>query len=462
MSIIKPVFDFGPENDNTVLHETKGKVHMEGNEYDADIEVRHELIPGANIYFYARVENMSDREGFLYTLGNSFGRPSDISLFIKDEFPKAFCVHRNYNAQEHVFTTKWCPKSLPIIGVGDDETSITSSVFHLFNYVNFISFVKNTDAKQGYPPSSLVVKNAKLIYDEWEITINPSDTSSETFNSLKEKGGYGLTHIGHIQKTTGEAYNGKDLHELYHALRFFISFSAGYWCTPVCPVGFNEPGKRVWELWSCPEQPWRTHSSWFDYWNATQIEVLFPLFMKCWKNSEWRKALREVIYWYLAANQNSRGIDTGIILAQAAIERLSFEYAVKDKRLITAKEFKDLRASDKYRLLFSSLNIPLDITEDTPDLFTLKNDSNINWDDAPHALTDIRNSLIHPDKNREKINDVFYDAWNLGLWYLEMGILAVCGYSGTYGNRLKERYPGTVDKVPWAEQKKRSEPSVPD
>jgi predicted HTH transcriptional regulator len=107
---------------------------------------------------------------------------------------------------------------------------------------------------------------------------------------------------------------------------------------------------------------------------------------------------------------------------------------VKEKKLLTLKGFKDLWASDKFRLLFSSLGIPLDIPPATPALQGLASSGQMNWIDAPHSLTEIRNSLVHPEhKHRGQLGTAFHEAWNLGLWYLEMGILAVCGYSGTYG-----------------------------
>jgi hypothetical protein len=173
--------------------------------------------------------------------------------------------------------------------------------------------------------------------------------------------------------------------------------------------------------------------------------------MKIWSLDDWREALHEVIYWYLNANYSSRGIDAGIILTQAAIERLSYQFAVKEKRLVTSEGFKNLWASDKFRLLFSSLEIPLDIPPETPVIQTLANNQKMKWLDSPHALTEIRNSLVHPEhKKRGQLSDAYYEAWNLGLWYLEMGILAICGYNGTYGNRLKQRRVGQVESVPWS------------
>jgi hypothetical protein len=65
-------------------------------------------------------------------------------------------------------------------------------------------------------------------------------------------------------------------------------------------------------------------------------------------------------------------------------------------------------------------------------------------------LTEGRNSLVHPEhKHRRQFDNAYYDAWNLGLWYLEMSVLAVCGYCDTYGSRLKQRFIGQVEDVPW-------------
>src|SRR5206468_3886614 len=83
--------------------------------------------------------------------------------------------------------------------------------------------------------------------------------------------------------------------------------------------------------------------------------ALFPAFMAKWENENWRAAISEVLYWYLNSNQATRGTDAGIILTQSAIERFSYEYAVKDRRLVESGGFKSLKASDKFRLLFSSL-----------------------------------------------------------------------------------------------------------
>ena len=258
----------------------------------------------------------------------------------------------------------------------------------------------------------------------------------ECFRKLKAAGGYGLTHIGSIQKTDGAAFSGQEAREILDTLRLFFSFAKGSWCNPVCPVGFDDAENRVWELWSYPREVWTIpYSSWFDPHHPEQLVALLPGFMVKRENKNWRAALSEVLYWYLNSNQSARGIDAGIILTQSAIERLAYEYMVKDQKLITAKKFKKLNAADNYRRLFSALGIPVDIPSFLSEISTLAMQRK--WRDGPHALTDIRNAIVHPDHIRHGQDEkAYFEAWNLGLQYLELAILAICGYNGAYYNRI--------------------------
>jgi hypothetical protein len=318
-------------------------------------------------------------------------------------------------------------------------------VFHLFNFVDLIGNRGSTISKEEVTES---IQHVDLYFDKWVVEIKSFFSTRENFKALKNEGGYRLTHIGCFEKKDGTSFSGEEADEFLMALRFFLSFAKGGRCEPVCAVGFDTDETKVRELWSYPGGSWKIPSTWYDPHDSSQLIALFPRFMELWSEKSWRKALQEVIYWYLNANESSRGIDAGIILSQAALERLSYEFSVREKKLLTGKGFKDLWASDKFRLMFSSLNIPLMVSSETFDLYSMIRERGLL--DAPHALTDIRNSLVHPEhKHRGQYENVYFDAWNLGLWYLEMSILAICGYSGNYGNRLKERWVGEVEKVPW-------------
>ena len=45
----------------------------------------------------------------------------------------------------------------------------------------------------------------------------------------------------------------------------------------------------------------------------------------------------------------------------------------------------------------------------------------------------------------------YYQAYTLEKWYLELAVLALCGYTGSYNNRTSsQRWVGQVERVPWA------------
>ena len=445
MQKLEPVFDFTTDESSILIHKGKAEVCIDQNIYTGNGEVRLELSPRANIYIYGYFHGVPAKDALSAGLGQT-----DVSSFsINGRQIEGFRLSSGGNIDSQEFNLKWCPKSEPIIGVGDESSQISFVVFHLFNFVDLLG---TRHSIEHYGSTMHRIEHVDLIYDQWNIELKSFLSTQEELKKLKEEGGYRLTHVGGIKRADGTLFRGKDAQECLKSLNFFLSFAKGGWCEPICAVGFDESGNRVWESWLSSKEAWHAPLSWCDPHNGSQLAILFPGFMKKWNNDDWREALHEVIYWYLNANFSPRGIDAGIILTQAAIERLSYEYAVKDKRLLMLNGFKDLWASDKFRLLFSSLGIPLEIPKETPGIVKLAKD--FNWLDAPHALTEIRNSLVHPEhKRRGQLDSIYHEAWNLGLWYLEMGILAVCDYTGTYGNRLKQRYVGQVENVPWAKGK---------
>lgn len=253
------------------------------------------------------------------------------------------------------------------------------------------------------------------------------------------------SHVVEATAVDGASMTGKQITSW--SLMDFFGFVCGRKCPPVCPVGFTEDSTRVWEAFSSPCLPGGVVSRWSSMLHTNQIVELFPCFTRTMKNETWNKPLHQAIYWYLNANDSHRGIDAGIILIQAAIELVAYTYTVSDKRLLSPKGFKDLRASDKMRLLLGSLGIPTDIPHACTEM---QSQTTLNgrqrWDGIAFAFTDIRNTLVHPEAaNKERASTCYYDAWRAGLWILELSILAVCGYRGCYRNRLTNE----VEQVPW-------------
>ena len=90
---------------------------------------------------------------------------------------------------------------------------------------------------------------------------------------------------------------------------------------------------------------------WFSGRPASLLEELFGGFFSLYKNHLWKRALRDVLYWYLRANNTSEGagVDGGIILAQAALEKLAWVYLVHDAKIVAKKQFAAWQAYSEDR-----------------------------------------------------------------------------------------------------------------
>jgi hypothetical protein len=442
-NIFEPAFNFEDAETTVLLNEIHPQVSIDGISYTGNGEVHLALLPRASICLHGSFQGIPS-DNLLMIAGGLKEIPY---LSINNRQIEGFLVEVGGDLASEEMTFKWIPKSEPVDRMGDESTELKWVLFHLFNFTELMGTRRSSEQ---YGTRTQQIEHVDLSCGEWKVELKSLVATKDNFRVLKAQGGYRLTHIVCFEKEDGSTFSGKNACELLEGLRFFLSFAKGNWCEPICPVGFDASGNRAWESWSSPREPWHTSVSWFDPHHSLQLGTLFPGFMKRWQDDDWREALREILYWYVNANNSSRGIDAGIILTQAAIERLSYEYSVRYRRLLTVNGFKDLWASDKFRLLLSSMKIPLDIPGESSELQQLAGNSQMNWLDAPHALTEIRNSLVHPEhKRRGQLSVAYYEAWNMSLWYLEMGILALCGYSGSCRNRLKHRWVGQTENVPW-------------
>ncbi|MFH1068287.1 MAG: hypothetical protein V1794_01590 [Candidatus Glassbacteria bacterium] len=441
MNKIRPAFKFGKPIQSIILKKTTASLLVNGTSYDGTAEVRLDLLPRAGVYIYAEFMGMLP----IVVLDVMSNHKTIDKFILERENIPGFFLNLGGSIPGNTTKLKWCLYPEQLIWGSKNSTTTKYLIFHIFNFMDFVGTSRSVE---NNGKTKFAVEYVDFKSNDWIVELKSLRTTRDNIEKLKARGGYGLTHIGSIRKTDESNFSAKEASTILTAISYFLSFAKGIWCIPVCAVGFDEAGDRIWESWNSPREPWYEPLSWFDKYHTNQLIELFPGFIEKWKNEDWRKTFENVIYWYLNANNSSSGIDAGIILTQAGIERLSFEYAVKCKKLIEKSGFKELRASDKFRLLFSSLDIPIEISNHLESLKKLG--KQLSWIDAPHALTEIRNSLVHPEhKQHGKISDHYFDAWNLGLWYLELSLLRICDYSGSYRNRLTAKYVGQTEEVPW-------------
>ncbi len=437
---LKPCYKFGEPNESVLLASNKPcTFHSDRGEANGQADLRLDFLPRSRVKI--DVEYQTDAFANVYS---GFLNVARISMN-GQEFPVLSTnVTLSFLSQSSSMTL--IPRREPMLWVGDGKTKMSKVVFHLFNYKDTFG-----TSRSVRPSGDMIVAypETKLESAEWTAELHNCETEN-AIKKLRKIGGYGLTHVGCFYKTDGALFDGETAKKMIEHLHYFFTFSKGTFCSPVLPVGFDEDGQRVWELLNSPREPWSAPPSWFDSHHCEQLAHLFPGFIAKLEDEIWRDTLQKVLYWYARSSDPvGSGIDAGIILTQIAIERLAFEYAVNHEKMIEAEGFKKLKASDKLRLLFASLGIPMEIPSTLSKMHQAAN--RLQYDDAPHALTVIRNSLVHPEhKHENEFRDVYREAWSLGLWYLELAILRICHYNGTYFNRLSDnQWVGNVEDVPW-------------
>lgn len=316
-----------------------------------------------------------------------------------------------------------------------------------FSLLNFGDFLGNKSKSYKDNKGSHRLDVIELAWDGWRVMVSDMPSSRERVK-IAQREGYAITHVGEIRRSNRTSFEMDDVEPLLRGLRDFLSFAMGRAIAIGFPTGVDSDEKKLWQRWGMQTcECARYRNSWFDLHSGYTLEKPFQGFMRCWSNALWQKVMADAVYWYLLANVSERGVDTGIVLTQIALEKLSWNYLVNDKQAISETGFKDLKASDCFRLLCSHLGIPKEIPSQCKNLLNMRNDPL--WDSL-WAITDVRNSVVHPKKKGPLAKpEVSYEAWNLGMWYLEIVLLKLLGYDGKYANRLKDgRGIGDIEELP--------------
>ncbi len=334
------------------------------------------------------------------------------------------------------------------IFIGDPKDKVEKIILHLFNFpkLSGVDGVYIEENQKRYLKGLISIQTAG-----WDIIINEVKNLKDRIDTLRSTGGYSISHILEISKINSKSFTYTNAKDLIRSLSRYFSFCRGFFTAPILSVGFDKNDKKVFERWiKEPIDSWRDNFSWFDSEHGNLLREVFPGYLKLWKNKLWSDSITHAIYWYVLSNSMT-AIEPPIILAQTALELLSWTYIVKDKKYLSKDGYKKVSASDRISLLCSYLNIPLEIDEELKDLTKLA--KGFNWN-GPKAITEIRNFIVHPEKEGTPISKQklpLQDVWKLSLWYLELVLLHLFKHSGVYSNRLtSNKFVGQVEKVPWA------------
>ncbi|MBN9120355.1 MAG: hypothetical protein J0I06_14555 [Planctomycetes bacterium] len=301
-----------------------------------------------------------------------------------------------------------------------------------------------------------------LIGAGWKITLDDVEQLKDVAAVLQRSSGYAITQIGRLEREDGKPFSAEEATAILDALGWYTSFACGRWTAPYLPHGYDATGNQVWQIWDTRRVvPYRVRVSWLDSCHCEHFETPFPRFLALWQNDAWEEVVRLAIHWYVEANAQAGSIEGAIVLTQTAFEMLSSFILVEQECWLAAEPCEKLPAADRIRLLLRWAGIPTDVPADLIALVKLAKSYEefmLNKrPDTASAMTTIRNTITHPTrKNREKFGkhsgEARRDAWTLGLWALELCLLRLFNYNGTYACRIRQRWVGEVEQVPWVPQ----------
>ncbi len=326
------------------------------------------------------------------------------------------------------------PKREPI-SIHYTGESLSSVEFGILNFPDFLGEQDKIVETNG---SSNRVGAVSLKADPWIVDITAAPNLSDLKKELAATGGYGITHSGTVRRADGDEFRNSEVEQILSGLSLFLSFARGAYCGLTLVKGRNRDGQVAWERWGTNSVTgWFSPPSWFDRHHGHLLAEVFPGFWRLYQEQE--RSLRVVVTLYLDSNLGSShgvGLDGGLILTQAALERLAHKEVGKTGKRI-AKALRKNRISEK------ALFIP---TDSCPELARLA--TKHGWKHGPHALVEIRNTVVHPSQKYGKISArAYYEAWNLGQWYFELMLLSRCQARGEYRNRLTQKWVGEVEHL---------------
>ena len=333
------------------------------------------------------------------------------------------------------------PTAQPVTVIDEGEP-ISRCKFALLNFPSLSGAQDIHRPKEGSENVSIVVQRMELRADPWLVEITGVDAVGSLDYRMARVGGSAITHAGSITRTDGIDFTLGDLERFLDGLHLFLSFARGSYCGLSFLSGQDSQRETVWKQWGSREvEPWRGPlSSWVAHGASEMLSPVFDGFWKRFRDPTWNDTLSEVMRWYLRSNESGESA-VGIVLTQAALERLS--NAITGQ----ASGAPGIRIASALRKAGIDPRIPVQC----PELSALAQRNG--WSHGPHALVEVRNSLVHPNNRVGPVSPAAYaEARDLGQWYVELMLLREFDYSGRYNNRLPHAagHGAPIEDVPWA------------
>jgi hypothetical protein len=321
------------------------------------------------------------------------------------------------------------------------RAGLDSVLFHVLNFPDYIGTVI------ADPSGGMRTGRAEAAFGGWDVTLDNLAETKALREQLRVDGGYAITHVGQLRRGDGSPFTARSVVRVRDDLGLALSFARGGFSYPLLMVGRSPAGVSMWERWDDPEQsPSVYRMSWFDPVVPDTIPRLIPGFMARCGDSTWTEPMRRATILYLDANQHPR-VEVGIVLAQVALELLSWALLVLDAHVATPNVFNDQwNAARRIRELLVRLGIPTMVPAAFSSLRSLGGLATPG--DGPERVVYVRNRIAHPPKKllaSWPAHPAVGEAELLSLEFLELALLRLSGYRGPYWSRST----ASTNPVPW-------------
>jgi hypothetical protein len=261
-----------------------------------------------------------------------------------------------------------------------------------------------------------------LSWSGWRLTLIPR-SHDDAWGGAREAGRVAITHIGQLSRPDGGLFETVDARLVLDGLRALFTFARGERAGTGLAVGEIADGGE-WSLWDLDDvdpmySPDPRTQRWMGEDQVGALRDIVSGWMSLWNDDGWRETLDLAVA--LRTDAAARGPDVGIVVAQQAMEQLAWSVLVEDEAVLSRDGFIKLPAADRIRLALANAGVPLDLPTE---LRSLPESSE--YGDGPHALTGIRNGLVHPpaaSRITARVRD-HLEAWRqLALEYIDLLIL---------------------------------------
>lgn len=499
---LRPVYATPEINEAIILHDGALEVKKNGQIFEGQGKITFNWFPTPKVFFEFNINEV----GYLQYGDDVYLRfvPNSVDFFS----PVEVSVSLSRTNQGNNFHGAG---SCQDINIGSDN-ELKYVLFHIANFHNLLG---RPCARIETENGCRCIERNIVEAEDWRISLDQLETTTEHIKQLSSQGGFAITHVAKLERLDGHTFSEKDAIEFLDICSHCLSFARGFRIPLILYVGYDNNDNRVWEFWSSRlGLSWKSVSSWFPQSKSGSLAKLFPSFFqwyRLWQEKTDPANANIILNTYLEANSIST-LEVKLMLVQTALELAAWIHLVTVRQLFEANKFKkagrdEFPASRKIRELLQSLRIPVEIPPFPPvrkslcgtaallelasqqTNFDLEQDehhpapltdldiqeisrgsrmctfiskpqlqdlygsvSEHTWQDGPHALTAVRNDIVHAVKKYPNLNpETEKQLCRLGLWYLELSMLALMNYDDYYINRciLPNR---EAELVPWQTQ----------